>query len=213
MGVSKLLSIVFRSVRRIKIFSILGAKWDDMRLRCRSLWTGASFMSCPESVLFGKIGLIKGTEFISIGENCFFGDGLHLTAWGNRLYDGSVPRLIIGDNCCFGIGNHITCANEIIIGEGCLTGKWVTISDNNHGKSDWVDMQKSPLSRSITTKGPVKIGKNVWIGEKATIVSGVTIGDGVVVAANAVVCNDVPAYCVVAGSPAKIVKQVVQENN
>lgn len=213
MSLCKILSDIFRYIRRISLISVIGKKMDESRLKLRSLWVGSLFYKCPDSVLFGHVGLIKGSEYISIGKNCFFGDGFHLTAWDNRLYKGSVPNMLIGDNCCFGLENHITCANEIIIGDGCLTGKWVTISDNNHGNTDIEDLKKSPLYRTITTKGPVKIGKNVWIGEKATILSGVTIGDGVVVAANAVVCNDVPSYCVVAGSPAKIVKQIKQETN
>lgn len=64
-----------------------------------------------------------------------------------------------------------------------------------------------PISRKLHSKGPIAIGDNVWIGDKATILSGVTIGDGAVVAANAVVTRDVPAYSVVAGNPARVVKQ------
>lgn len=208
----KVLSVIFRHIRCFSLIFVVFKKMGETRKRLRSLWLGSSFNDCPESVFFGNVGLIKGAKYISIGKGCFFDDGFHLTAWNNRLHSGSVPQLIIGDNCCFGLENHITCANEITIGDGCLTGKWVTISDNNHGNTDVEDLQKSPLCRTITTKGPVKIGKNVWIGEKATILSGVTIGDGVVVAANSVVCHDVPSYCVVAGNPAKIIKQVMLEN-
>lgn len=60
----------------------------------------------------------------------------------------------------------------------------------------------------VTSKGPVIIGSNVWFGDKATILPNVTIGDGAVIAANSVVTKDVPAYSVVAGNPAKIIKQV-----
>lgn len=210
MSVGAIILKMFRVIRNIDFISPIKDKITEKLMRLKSLWIGALFKSCPDSVSFGQIELLKGSEFISIGNNTSFGNGICLTAWYGRLYEGSVPQLSIGDNCCFGLENHITCANEIIIGDGCLTGKWVTISDNNHGNTDIEDLKKSPLYRTITTKGPVKIGKNVWIGEKATILSGVTIGDGVVVAANAVVCNDVPSYCVVAGSPAKIVKQIKQ---
>ena len=56
---------------------------------------------------------------------------------------------------------------------------------------------------------PITIGENVWIGCRALILKGVTIGDGAVVAAGAVVTKDVPANCVVAGNPAKIIKENV----
>lgn len=66
-----------------------------------------------------------------------------------------------------------------------------------------------PVSkRPIVTKGPVIINKNVWVGDKASILSGVTIGEGSIVAANAVVTKDVPAYSVVAGNPAKVIKNL-----
>ena len=55
-------------------------------------------------------------------------------------------------------------------------------------------------------KGPVRIGNDVWVGAKATILSGVTIGDGAVVAAGAVVVDDVPPYAIVGGVPARVLK-------
>ncbi len=61
--------------------------------------------------------------------------------------------------------------------------------------------------RPVKSKGSIVIGDNVWIGDKATILPGVIIGDGAVIAANAVVSKDVPAYCVAGGNPAKIIKQ------
>ena len=54
----------------------------------------------------------------------------------------------------------------------------------------------------------VIIGNNVWLGDKVAVLSGVQIGDGVVVAANAVVTKDIPPYCLAAGVPAKVIKQI-----
>ena len=87
-----------------------------------------------------------------------------------------------------------------------MTGKWVTISDNNHGTTDFDTLHEAPAIRKLYTKGPVIIGNNVWIGDKATILGGVTIGDGAVIAANSVVTKDVPAYSVVGGNPARVIK-------
>lgn len=123
--------------------------------------------------------------------------------WGGKS---ERPYLEIGDNCSFGAYNHITCANKMVIGEHCLTGKWVTITDNSHGETDYDSLLLPPAEREITTKGPVIIGTNVWIGDKATILPGVTIGDGAVIAASAVVTKDVPAYSVVGGNPARVLK-------
>lgn len=123
--------------------------------------------------------------------------------WGGKS---DCPYLRIGHHCSFGSFNHITCANKVVIGDYCLTGKWVTITDNSHGETDYESLLLPPSHRKITTKGPVIIGKNVWIGDKATILPGVTVGDGAVIAANAVVSKDVPPYCVVGGNPARVIK-------
>lgn len=160
------------------------------------------FGSCGENVTIGRPLNIRGASCVTVGDNVVFNDGLFLTAWSNL----GAPNIIIGNNCSFGAFNHITSINSIVIGSGVLTGKWVTITDNSHGGTEGEELKIPPAQRKVISKGPVVIGDNVWIGDKATILPGVTIGEGVVVAANAVVTKDVPSYCVVAGIPAKIVK-------
>ena len=100
--------------------------------------------------------------------------------------------------------NHITSINEIIIGDNLLCGRWVTISDNSHGQTDSESLQLSPIERNLYSKGPVRIGRNVWIGDKATILPNVSIGDGAVIGANTVVTKDVPAYHVAVGNLMRI---------
>lgn len=166
---------------------------------------------CPSSVSFQKISELKGASHISIGENSGFGPGLFLTAWNKWVLkkgeQSFSPKISIGSNCRFGAYNHITAINEIRIGDNLLTGKWVTITDNSHGSSDFASLNVPPVERPLISKGTVVIGNNVWIGEKVTILPGVTIGNGVVIGANSVVTKSVPDYCVVAGNPAKIIKQ------
>ncbi len=173
-----------------------------------------NFRNSPTKIQMGIIGQVKGVEHISIGEETSFGDWLYLTAWDSFecIANGKTqkqvlhPVLTIGENCCFGAFNHITCTNKVTIGNRCLTGKWVTITDNSHGETTKGALLIPPIKRPIFSKGPVIIGNDVWIGDKATILPGVTIGNGAVVAANAVVTKDVPEYCVVAGNPARIIR-------
>ena len=172
----------------------------------KSYWLSPLFKSCPPSVRFSKIGMLHDPEYISIGEKCSFQDYLYLTAWKEHKGEHFIPELTIGNNGSFGAFNHITCINKVQIGDNCLTGKWVTISDNNHGTTDFDTLHEAPAIRKLYTKGPVVIGNNVWIGDKATILGGVTIGDGAVIAANSVVTKDVPAYSVVCGNPARVIK-------
>ena len=169
------------------------------RDRCHSSgvrWNKSDFISVGDSVTFDKIGKLEGAKYISIGENTFFGQDLFLTAWDSYFDQQFHPQIKIGASCHFGEWNHITAINRIEIGDGCLTGKWVTITDNAHGQIDAVSLLQPPI--------------NVWIGDKATILPGVTIGDGAVIAANAVVTKDVPEYSVVAGIPARVIKKVTE---
>lgn len=176
-----------------------------------SVWVSNTFHECGNSVYFGQIGELRGKKYISIGEKTIFGRGVFLTAWDTYIAGSDcqrfTPEIKIGRNCCFGAYNHITAIDRIEIGDGCLTGKWITITDNSHCQSDFDSLYDPPIKRKLYSKGAVIIGKNVWIGDKATILPGVTIGDGAVIAANAVVTQNAPAYSVVAGVHAQIIKQ------
>ena len=96
----------------------------------------------------------------------------------------------------------------MLIGDGQLTGRYVLITDNAHGENLPNELNIPPLASRVYSSGPVIIGRNVWIGDKATILPNVKIGDGAVIAANAVVTKNVPPYTVVAGCPAKIIKTI-----
>lgn len=89
-----------------------------------------------------------------------------------------------------------------------LTGKKVLITDNAHGESTPDLLDLAPIKRPLYSKGPVYIEDNVWIGEKASIMPGVRIGKGSIIASNSVVTKDIPPYCVAAGIPAKVIKQI-----
>lgn len=173
-----------------------------------------------DGVFFGTVGQLNCPQYIQIGPGTGFGDLLYLTAWdsfhciddGKECVQSFTPSLIIGRDCHFGAFNHITCINRMQIGDRLLTGKWVTITDNGHGDTEKETLKKDPIRRPLFSKGPVVIGNNVWIGDKATILPNVTIGDGAVIAANSVVTKNVPAYSVVGGNPAKIIKLSAEDD-
>ena len=175
--------------------------------------TAMLFKRAP-GVFFPKDLTSLGEDCISIGEGTHIGEHCILTAWKTTCAGGDFhPEIIIGNGCSIGEYNHITSTNKIIIGDNLLTGRWVTITDNSHGETDYETLQQPPLMRMVTSKGPVIIGNNAWIGDKATILPNVTIGDGAVIAANSVVTKNVPAYSVVAGNPARVIKQGIYTNN
>lgn len=163
------------------------------------------------SVINPSFLMLVGARNIHVGNNVYIGSRVQLTAWekiGDSLY---CPEIILGDNVSIGDESQVTAINKIIIGNGVLTGKKVLITDNAHGQFNDVDICKQPLDRVMFSKGPVVIKDNVWIGEKATILAGVTVGTGCVIGANSVVTKDIPDFCMVAGTPAKIIKRLKHE--
>lgn len=171
-----------------------------------STWIKHTLGIKGKNIVIRKGTKLDGAKYIEIGNgvtisrNCLIETKY---SHGGRNYS---PRLTIGEGCSIGDECHITCVGSITIGHHLLTGRRVLISDNNHGTVDAKSLKQSPMDRPLDCKGDIVIGNNVWIGENACVLSGVTIGDGVVIAANAVVTHHVPAYSLVAGVPAQIIK-------
>ena len=84
----------------------------------------------------------------------------------------------------------------------------VTIIDHAHWKTDYSYIEVPVMQRELSTKGSIIIEDNVWIGEGAVVLGGVSIGKNSIIAAHAVVTKDVPQYSIVAGVPAKIIKSI-----
>ena len=162
------------------------------------------FSSFGLSVIKWKPLLLAGERYISIGDGTVIDKNIQLTAWN---INNKPPQITIGNNCLIRANCHITSASRITIGDNLLTGTNVLITDNSHGGTDADSLQIPPIERPIITKGPITIGNNVWLGNNVCVMPGVTIGDGVIVGANSVVTQDIPAFTVAAGVPAKVIKQ------
>lgn len=152
---------------------------------------------------------ILNEQYISIGRKTNIGKGCIITAWDKYEGIDYTPYIEIGNECTIGEFVHITACNKIIIGNNVLTGRYVYISDNSHGDTTEKEINIPPIRRKLSTKGPVIIEDNVWIGERVCILSGVRVGKGAIIAANAVVTHDVPEGCIVGGVPAKLIKKII----
>ncbi len=109
-------------------------------------------------------------------------------------------NITLGSGVFINSGCRFQDQGGIRIGDACLIGHNVVLATLNHGLD--------PARRADLVPAPIVIGRNVWIGSNATILSGVTIGDNAVVGAASVVTKDVPANTVVVGSPARSVRTV-----
>lgn len=115
------------------------------------------------------------------------------------------PELHIGDGTFVGHGCAFTVGRSVRIGRHCLLAGGVQVFDMDGHPLD-ADRRRAGDPSPPDAIAPVTIGDDVWVGNGAVILKGVTIGDRAVVAARAVVTADVPADAVVAGNPAKVVK-------
>lgn len=119
------------------------------------------------------------------------------------FYTDCGKNITIGKNVFFNSGCKFQDQGGITIDDNTLIGHNVVLATLNH--------DLNPNKRSNMHPKPIHIGKNVWIGSNSTILQGVKIGDNAVVAAGSVVTKDVPAFAVVAGVPAKIIKYINME--
>lgn len=122
---------------------------------------------------------------------------VRLAIWSEKPDRG---RITVGKYCLICPGVRIGSAHEITVGDNCMIASNAYITD-----SDWHDI----YNRIILGKtAPIHIENNVWIGDSAIICKGVSIGENSIVGAGAVVVDNIPANCVAAGNPARIVKHL-----
>jgi acetyltransferase-like isoleucine patch superfamily enzyme len=161
------------------------------------------------SLMAFPTGAVYGEAWIEIGDETMIGPQVTLSAGmlpGQDL--GDRPVLRVGDRCMIGRGSHIVAHHSILIGDDVFTGPYVYITDQNHGYSD----PEVPIGRQWPSNASVSIGPGCWIGAGAIILPGASIGRNVVVAAGAVVRGQVPGHCVVAGVPARVVREYAAGN-
>lgn len=155
----------------------------------------------PSIIVAGMVFLGRGVELearpgygrIILGPWVHIGDGTAL-----RAHEGT---LRVGAKAVFGRHTIVNSYLDVEIGPGALIADYVYIGDFDHRYDDL----DRPVKDQGIVKTPVRIGAGSWLGVKATVLRGCTVGDGAVVGANSVVTRHVPPYAVVVGSPARVV--------
>lgn len=144
-------------------------------------------------------------QYISVGSNVHFGHRVRLELFDEYAGTKFAPILKIGNNVNIGPDAHIGCINKVEIGNGVLFASNVFIMDHFHGNISKEDLLLPPSKRPLSSK-PVKIGNNVWLGERVCVLPGVELGDNVIVGAGAIVTKSFPANSIIAGCPAKLIR-------
>jgi acetyltransferase-like isoleucine patch superfamily enzyme len=113
-------------------------------------------------------------------------------------------RIEIGDGVFINYGASISAHDRVAIGDGSQIGSYAILMDNDYHTVGQLDAQPASV--------PIVLGRNVWLGVRVTILKGVTVGDNSVIGAGSVVTKDVPANCLVAGVPARLVRRFDPEH-
>jgi acetyltransferase-like isoleucine patch superfamily enzyme len=151
---------------------------------------------------------ILGLDRFIIGDNITIGKDCKLRAYKGYESQKFNPEIIIGNNFYMGTHSNILIIDRLIIGDNVTLASRVTIIDHDHGRLDESDIYVPVMKRNLSSKGPIYISDNVWIGEGAVVLGGITIGNNSVIAANAVVTKNVPPNTIVAGVPAKAIRTI-----
>lgn len=176
-----------------KLCQIGAAVWRRVRLQWLRLRFPRARFGARCDVRSGlKLRLKRGAHF-EVGDSCVLDHDLTVECAGT---------LRIGHRVIF--GHHCTLAaiESLEIGDDALIAEMVSIRDHDHAFSR-LDV---PIRTQGAVSSPTRIGKNVWLGAKVTVLRGVTIGDNTIVGANAVVTKDLPADVIAVGIPARVIR-------
>jgi acetyltransferase-like isoleucine patch superfamily enzyme len=133
---------------------------------------------------------------LEVGAGSLFEPGVWITAPGDA-------RVRIGKGCFLNLGVMIAAMELVEVGDHCMFANGCFVTDANHR---FEDLDTPVTWQGFSTKGPTRLGDNVWCGAHVVITSGVTIGDRCVIGANSVVTSDLPAHSIAAGAPARVLR-------
>ena len=131
---------------------------------------------------------------LEVGEHTLFEPDVWLT-----ISEGG--RIRIGQGTFLNIGVMVAATDLVEIGDHCMFANGCFVTDSNHR---FDDPDKPITWQGFTSKGPTRVGDNVWCGANVVITSGVTVGERCVIGANSVVTRDLPPFSIAAGSPARV---------
>jgi len=181
----------------------------------------------PKGMLLGKrVGFfntpkMKWGKFLRLGNDVYvsalakqgveFGDNVSIGAFSRIIVSTSFnnigEKIKIGNNVGIGEFAYLGGSGGLEIGDECIVGQYLSCHPENH---NYEDPETSIRQQGVNRKG-IRIGKNCWIGSKVTILDGVEIGDGCILAAGSVITKSFPENSIIGGVPAKLLKTRIND--
>jgi acetyltransferase-like isoleucine patch superfamily enzyme len=166
--------------------------------RARIHWEFARREAFVRWPVHGNVLEALGEGRLEIGRQTLLEPGVWITAPDRA-------RVRIGEGTFLNLGVMVASVDLVEIGSHCMLANGCFVTDGNHRFDD----PARPITwQGFTTKGPTRIGDNVWCGANVVVTSGVTIGDHCVIGANSVVTIDIPPGSIAAGAPAKVIRAI-----
>ena len=161
--------------------------WEFMRRRAFVRWP-----------VHGNVLEAMREGRLEIGEHALLEPHVWLTAPGSA-------RIRIGSGTFLNIAVMVAALELVEIGDHCMFANGCFVTDSNHR---FEDPDRPVPWQGFSSRGPTRIGDNVWCGAGVVVTSGVTIGERAVIGANSVVTSDIPPFSVAAGAPARVLRTI-----
>jgi acetyltransferase-like isoleucine patch superfamily enzyme len=180
----------------------LKRRWYERNRRLRRRWRihrhaarGGFFIRQPVE---GELLEALDSGRLVVGEGTLLEPGCWLTL-------ASDAEIRIGSGCFLNRGTMLAALERIEIGDHVMFANGCFVGDSDHR---YDDPDLPVTAQGFVARGPVRIGDNVWFGANCVVTGGVQIGDRAVIGANSVVTKDVPRATIVAGNPAKVIREI-----
>jgi acetyltransferase-like isoleucine patch superfamily enzyme len=171
--------------------------WNRARIHYELMRRGA-FARWP---IHGNLLEALRDDRLRVGRDTLFEPGVWITAPDRA-------RVHIGSGTFLNLGVMVAAMELVEIGDHCMFANGCFITDADHRFDD----RHRPVTwQGFTTRGPTRIGDNVWCGANVVVTSGVTIGERSVIGANSVVTGDIPPFSVAVGAPARVIRTITYD--
>jgi acetyltransferase-like isoleucine patch superfamily enzyme len=168
--------------------------WNRLRIH-HEFMRREAFVRWP---VHGNVLEALRQDRLTVGAGTLLEPGVWITAPG-------AARITIGEGTFLNLNVMVAAMELVEIGSHCMFANGCFVTDANHRFDD----PDRPITwQGFSSKGPTRIGDNVWCGAHVVVTSGVTIGERCVIGANSVVTDDIPAYSIAAGVPARVLRRI-----